>query len=119
MEWLKRELQAILLQHDVDLIAQCVMGLLRRGMSTNAQKNKTMEVEGAVEVVEQGVASYLSSHSGLLAKYFVEFIASGLNVAAHDAAVFEIVLDNDGIGSEDESLASEASDTPPSSALDE
>ncbi|KAH7615883.1 putative E3 ubiquitin-protein ligase Topors [Nannochloris sp. 'desiccata'] len=97
-QWLIRELQALLLQEDVDLLAHHIVGNLKHGIEASVLEKKRLKklrpgrLEGdkAVEVVAAAMVPYFPEYGKKLGQEFVEFIISGLNIDAHDAVVFRI-----------------------------
>ena len=98
--WLQRELQSLLLQQDVKLVLQHVMGCLKQAMKPLAQRQRASQASGpareavsaatAQSVVDGAAAPYLGEFHVQFAAEFVEFVVSGLNVEAHDALAFHI-----------------------------
>jgi hypothetical protein len=97
-QWLQRELQALLLQEDVNLLSQHILGNLKHGIEASFLENKRLkgpgigrlEGEKAVEIIAAAMAAYLPEHSKRLGQELVGFVLSGLNIDAHDAVVFRI-----------------------------
>lgn len=81
--WLQRELQALLLEEDVDLIVQHVLGTLVHAMGAP----KRLEGREAAVVAAAAAAPYLPGQSSRFGQEFAGFLASGLNVAAYDDLV--------------------------------
>ncbi|BDA49350.1 hypothetical protein COCOBI_13-4620 [Coccomyxa sp. Obi] len=95
--WLRRELQALLMEEDVDLVAQHVLGTVRtlsspassnlKGGRPTAQKVSLSRAQW-VEAVAAAAEPYIFGNAAHFAGQLWAFIASGMSVAAHDAAVF-------------------------------
>lgn len=95
-EWVTRELQALLLEDDVDVIAQHVVGVLQ-GLA-NRQKQSRCKGPGTSPVygpqpaflagIVQAVQSFLDEHAASFARQLWCFLESGLSISAHDALVF-------------------------------
>ena len=114
-QWLQRELQALLLQEDVDILCQHIIGNLKHGIEVSSQENKRLKRPGrgflkcdaAVEIVAEAMAPYMQEHAKRLGQEFIGFILSGLNVDAHDALVFRIKEAEEDVESEGSIEASE------------
>lgn len=95
-EWVTRELQALLLEDGVDVIAQHVVGVLQ-GL-TNRQKQSRCKGPGTSPVygpqpaflagIMQAVQGFLDEHAAAFARQLWSFLESGLSISAHDALVF-------------------------------
>jgi hypothetical protein len=78
--WLERELQAVLVERDVEILVQHVLGFLKSVMK-GMTSIPGAEVIGAVQ---SAVEPYVPQYASIVAEEFLEFIASGLTVAAYD-----------------------------------
>lgn len=114
-QWLQRELQALLLQEDVDILCLHIIGNLKHGIEFSSQENKRLKGPGrgllkwdaAVEIVAEAMAPYVQKHAKRLGQECIGFILSGLNVDAHDALVFRIKEAEEELESEESIEASE------------
>ncbi|CAL8464231.1 g3766 [Coccomyxa elongata] len=94
--WLRREVQALLMEEDVELVAQHVLGTVRSLSSpaaTNLRGRPTVQKVSLsraewVEAVAAAAKPYIFGNAAQFAGHLWAFIASGMSVAAHDAAVF-------------------------------
>jgi hypothetical protein len=117
--WLRRELQALLLQEDVDLLAQHILGNLKHGIEASAAENKRLKKPGpgrlkgeeAVEILTSTMLPYLPEYAKRLGQEFLGFLISGLNIDAHDAVVFRI--EEAAAEEEDDSTDEAGEDEPP------
>lgn len=120
--WLNRELQALLLQEDVDLLAQHILGNLKHGIEASAAESKRLKKSGpgrlpgekAVEILTAAMLPYLPEYAKRLGQECVGFIISGLNIDAHDAVVFRI---KEAAGEEDDESIDEAGNKPPPGSI--
>jgi len=97
LPWLRRELQALLLQEDVEVIAHHIIGTLKSLLIPASSRNvrsstgrRTVDCESAKVAAAEAALPYLPDNSQRLAQEFVNFVISGLNVAGHDAAAFHL-----------------------------
>ncbi|KAI8466956.1 MAG: hypothetical protein J3K34DRAFT_524108 [Monoraphidium minutum] len=97
--WLRRELQALLLEADVGVWVHQLLGVLRScaagGSAAGGGIGRGGGGSGAaargaagLERVERAARPVVSDHAPLFARQLWGFVQSGLTVAAHDAATF-------------------------------
>jgi len=96
-EWLERELQALLLHNDVNLLVQHVMGSLDRNLIARSNTDQSLDAVDSVvfNLVMEAVESVLVQlnrpqgikWARILAAEFVYFVACGLTVIAYDEAL--------------------------------
>ncbi|KAK9800310.1 hypothetical protein WJX73_010938 [Symbiochloris irregularis] len=84
--WLARELQALLLQEDVDLISQHILGSMLAFAST--KPSQTAQAQGLVSVAGDAARPFLQEHTEQFALETAHFVLSGMSVERHDEAVF-------------------------------
>jgi hypothetical protein len=108
-QWLTRELQALLLQEDVELLVQHILGNLKHIIEALSVENTRLKKPGsgrvagerAVDIVAVAMAPYLPEHAKKLGHEFIGFVVSGLNIDAHDAVVFRIKEEEEEADEED------------------
>ncbi|GMH33426.1 hypothetical protein BSKO_01260 [Bryopsis sp. KO-2023] len=86
LKWVERELQALMLEEDVQLIVGVVMGVLKTAKKPGTRSDIAAPL---CEEVLRNVAEALEPFLGNCSKQFSEeldqFVNSGLNMAAYDA----------------------------------
>ncbi|KAF6256032.1 hypothetical protein COO60DRAFT_152412 [Scenedesmus sp. NREL 46B-D3] len=95
-EWVTRELQALLLEDDVDVIVQHVLGVLQGLVNRQKQSRwkglNTSPVYGPqtafVDSIMQAIQGFLDEHAAAFAGQLWSFLQSGLSITAHDALLF-------------------------------
>ena len=103
-QWLQRELQAILLQDDVVIIAQHILGSLNHVISDQISRNSgqrvvqaRLEFPRAVEVAVAAASPYLPDYATKLGQELIKFVISGLNIDAYDSMVFHLHKEEDAV----------------------
>eukprot|EP00884_Botryococcus_braunii_P008571 jgi/Botrbrau1/17715/Bobra.0166s0137.1 len=94
--WVQRELQALTLEQDVDLIAQHVLGVLRHELApANLRDKAKSRMESACNSTTQVAAAvasaaepYVFEHAALFAAEVLRFACAGLSLEAYDRIVF-------------------------------
>jgi hypothetical protein len=102
--WLQRELQAVLLQEDVGLLVQHCLGTLRYVAEGPRSKIKGRSfgllMEEASKAISGCLMPYMSvpAHASILAAEMVDFLVSGLNIAAYDEHKMGSIIVQEGEG---------------------
>lgn len=97
VQWLSRELQAILLQDDVDLIAQHILGSIKHAVDAHGLRKSgqrpgqaRLDYHLAVDAVVAVASPYLPQHAAQLGQELMKYVVSGLNIDAYDSVVFAL-----------------------------
>lgn len=79
-EWIRRELQAVLVEKDVEILVQHVLGILKGAM----KGKKRVPGLTVAAAIESALEPYVPQHANALGNEFLEYISSGLTLAAYD-----------------------------------
>jgi hypothetical protein len=90
LAWIERELQALMLQSDVALVAQHVLGTLKYAAAQRLDRQHMhgVGVAEAAALLRDAAKPYIPQHAARFAWEVVAFVHSGLGVKAHDARTF-------------------------------
>ncbi|KAJ7977992.1 RING zinc finger family protein [Quillaja saponaria] len=91
--WLRREIQALVQEEDVDIIVHHIYGVINTSLTRSEQKSHTKIPETKREEfktsVSEAAKSFLTARTDRFTYEVELFLASGLNVEAYDAVYMQ------------------------------
>ncbi|KAK4273486.1 hypothetical protein QN277_021873 [Acacia crassicarpa] len=91
--WLKREIQALIQEEDVDIIVHHILGVTSASLSWREQKCHVLSPEKKQEefkmAVSEAARPFLASRTSRFVYEVQLFLASGLNIEAYDAVYMQ------------------------------
>ncbi|XP_019452244.1 PREDICTED: uncharacterized protein LOC109354299 [Lupinus angustifolius] len=91
--WLRREIQALIQEEDVDIIVHHILGMVNASLARREQKSQVNAPEKIQEEFKMSVSEAAGPFLGARTDRFVYeiqlFLASGLNIEAYDAVYIQ------------------------------
>ncbi|XP_028770886.1 uncharacterized protein LOC114728185 isoform X2 [Neltuma alba] len=91
--WLRREIQALVQEEDVDIIVHHILGVISASLSWREQNRRIVAPEKQQEefkiAVSEAARPFLASRTGRFVYEVQLFLASGLNIEAYDAVYIQ------------------------------
>ncbi|XP_021817416.1 uncharacterized protein LOC110759642 [Prunus avium] len=91
--WLRREIQALMQEEDVDIIMHHIHGLIHSSLTRHEQKGQTKTPEAKQREFQESISDaarpFLAARTDRFVNEVELFLASGLNIEAYDAVCMQ------------------------------